>query len=86
MIVCKAVVPPMILNVLCILIWVSAFLSGYGSKKLERNKVFVICFAMMTTLALYLVIDLEKPRQGIVNLNAAEQFIVHLRTEFTEGN
>lgn len=82
----KAVVPPVILTVLCILILVSAFLSGYGSKKLERNRVLVVAFAMMTTLALYLVIDLDRPRQGAVNLNSAEQLFVHLRTEFTESN
>ncbi len=77
-----SVVPRMILVVLSILIIVSAFLSGYGSKNLERNKVLVMAFAIMTTLALYLVVDLDKPRQGFVNLNAAEQLLVDLRSNF----
>jgi hypothetical protein len=80
----RAMIPGMILIVLCILIIVSAFLSGYGSKSLERNKVLVFAFAIMTTLALYLVIDLDKPRQGFVNLNSTEQLLVDLRTLFTE--
>jgi len=78
----NAVVPRMILVVLCILILTSAFLSGYGSKNLERNKVLVIAFAFITTLALYLVIDLDKPRQGFVNLNSTEQLLVGLRNHF----
>ncbi len=82
----RAAVPPVILIVLCALILVSAFLSGYGSKKLERNRVLVVGFAMMTTLSLYLVIDLDRPRQGAVNLKSAEQLILHLRAEFIEGN
>jgi uncharacterized membrane protein YidH (DUF202 family) len=78
----KARVPGIILIVLCVLILVSAFLSGYGSKKLERNKVLVFAFALITTLALYLVIDLDKPRQGFVNLNKAEQLLTDLRGLF----
>jgi len=71
--------------VLCILVVVSAFLSGYGSKSLERNKVLVLAFAVMTTLALYLVIDLDKPRQGFVNLNSSEQLLEDLRGLFVEN-
>jgi hypothetical protein len=80
----KAVVPRMVLIILCILILVSAFLSGYGSKNLERNRVLVIAFAVITTLALYLVIDLDRPRQGFVNLNAAQKLLVDLRSNFNE--
>jgi hypothetical protein len=80
----RAMVPSMVLIVLCILIIVSAFLSGYGSKSLERNKVLVIAFAVITTLALYLVIDLDKPRQGFVSLSSAEQLLEGLRSLFNE--
>jgi hypothetical protein len=78
----KAVIPHMILVILCILILVSAFLSGYGSKNLERNKVLVVAFAVITTLALYLILDLDRPRQGFVNLNSAQQLLVDLRSNF----
>jgi hypothetical protein len=81
----NAQVPGMILVVLCILILVSAFLSGYGSKNMERNRVLVIAFALITTLALYLIVDLDKPRQGFVNLNKAEKLLVDLRGLFAEN-
>jgi hypothetical protein len=80
----RASVPKMILVVLCLLILVSAFLSGYGSKSLERNKVLVFAFAFITTIALYLVVDLDKPRQGFVNLNSTEELLVNLRGLFAE--
>ncbi|HEY2348252.1 MAG TPA: hypothetical protein VGH64_04510 [Puia sp.] len=82
----RSAVPRIILVVLGILILVSAFLSGYGSKNLERNKVLVVAFAIVTSLALYLVVDLDKPRQGFVNLNSTEQLMVNLRTLFTMRN
>jgi hypothetical protein len=78
----KSVVPRLILRILSILTLVSAFLSGYGSKSHERNKVLVVAFALMTTLALYLVIDLDRPRQGYINLNNIEQHLVNLRSNF----
>ncbi len=80
----NAKVPWMIMIILCTLILVSAFLSGYGSKSLERNKVLVTAFAFITTLALYLVVDLDKPRQGFVNLNKTNQLIINLRDQFNE--
>jgi hypothetical protein len=81
----RATVPGMILVVLSTLILVSAFLSGYGSKNLERNKILVVAFAFITTLALYLVVDLDKPRQGFVNLNKTQELLVNLRSLFTEN-
>jgi hypothetical protein len=81
----RATIPRIILIVLCILILISAFLSGYGTQKLERNKVLVLAFALITTLALYLVIDLDKPRKGFVNLNKAEQLMIDIRGLFAEN-
>jgi hypothetical protein len=81
----NAVVPRLILLILCLMILVSAFLSGYGSKNLERNRVLVFAFAFITTIALYVVVDLDRPRQGFVNLSKAQQMIINLRSNFTEN-
>jgi hypothetical protein len=78
----KSVVPRLILDILCFLTLVSAFLSGYGSKHHERNKVLVVAFALMTTMALYLVIELDRPRQGYINLNGVQQLMKNLRNNF----
>jgi hypothetical protein len=78
----KSVVPRLIMYILLTLTMVSSFLTGYGSKGHERRKVLVIAFALMTTLTLYLVIDLDRPRQGYINLNSAEQQMINLRNNF----
>ena len=82
----QSVVPRLILDILCVLTLLSAFLSGYGSKIHERSSILVVVFALMTTLALYLVIDLDRPRQGFINLNNVEQLMVNLRSNFAEKN
>jgi hypothetical protein len=39
----------------------------------------------MTTITVYLILDLDRPRRGILNLDAAEQKVVELRNMFTES-
>lgn len=81
----KSVVPRLILDILLMLTLISSFLTGYGSKGYERRKVLVVAFALMTTLTLYLVIDLDRPRQGYINLNSAQQQMIDLRYNFIEN-
>jgi len=76
------VVPRLIIDVLVLLTVVSSFLAGYGNKGHERNPILVLAFTLMTTLALYLVMELDRPRQGLINLKPAEQMIVNLRSNF----
>ena len=53
-----AKVPPVILSVLLLLTIISGFLSGYNQKEKGRNMVMVIAFAAMTTITIYLIMDL----------------------------
>jgi len=77
-----AKVPPVILFMLIILIQTSAFLVGYSQKSKKRNLVMNYGFAVMISLALYLVLELDRPRRGIINLDSTEQKILDLREEF----
>src|SRR4030095_14353708 len=79
-----AKVPPLILWMLLLLTMVSSFLSGYGQKSKRRNRAIVIAFALMTTRALYLVIELDRPRRGWISLDQAEQKIIELRQLLVE--
>jgi hypothetical protein len=79
------VVPRLIMYVLALLTLMSSFLAGYGSKGHERNLMLVFAFTVMTTLALYLVIELDRPRQGFINLDDVEQLMINLRTLFSEN-
>jgi hypothetical protein len=73
-----AKVPPFILLVLAILILTSSFLVGYGQKG-KRNLVWVSAFAIMTTITLYLILELDRPKRGLINLDREEYKIVELR-------
>ncbi|HCL83571.1 MAG TPA: hypothetical protein DIC22_06320 [Chitinophagaceae bacterium] len=81
----KSIVPRLIMYILLTLTLVSSFLTGYGSKGHERRRVLVIAFALMTTLTLYLVIDLDRPRQGYINLSNAQLQMINLRSNFIES-
>jgi len=73
-----ASVPPIILLVLAVLMLIASFLVGYGQKG-KRNLVLIVGFALMTTIALYVIIELDRPRRGILNLNLEQHKIVELK-------
>lgn len=80
-----AKVPPVILEVLLLLTIISGFLTGYSQSAKRRNIIMIFGFAVMTTITVYLILDLDRPRRGILNLDAAEQKVVELRNMFTES-
>jgi len=77
-----AAVPTLIIIVLLLLVFVASFLTGFGIKPGNRNALLSMAFAIMTTVVLYLVMELSRPRQGSTNLESAEQKIVDLRSLF----
>jgi hypothetical protein len=76
----KSKVPPLILYSLLALAWASSFITGYNTKGEARSKLMVLAFVLMTTLTLYLVIELNNPRRGLLNLDSAEVAITSLRS------
>ncbi|HMN43344.1 MAG TPA: hypothetical protein PKE27_02155 [Povalibacter sp.] len=73
--------PPMaIYALLMILVLVSAFLAGFGQAKAARQSMLhLLGFAATTTVALYLILDLEYPRLGLIRVDAFDQAMVDLR-------
>ena len=74
--------PQIILWMLLILTVSSGFLVGFGNNGKRKNGIMVIGFAIMTTAAFYLVIELDHPRQGFINLDVEVQNILNLRNLF----
>jgi hypothetical protein len=79
----KAKVPPLIYLVLFIQLLVSAFFLGY-QKKDSVSPVYPYAWVFMTCLTLYLMLELDRPRRGIINLGNSEQKIEELQSLFTE--
>jgi hypothetical protein len=74
--------PRIILWILLIMTAACSFLVGFVNADNKRNIVMFGVFALMNTAAFYLVIELDHPRQGFINLDAEIRDIINLRNLF----
>lgn len=71
---------PAIFGMLLALVLVSAFLLGFSQCKVERqSRMHLLGFAATTALALYIIIDLEYPRVGLIRVDSFDLALVELR-------
>ena len=77
-----ATVPVLIIVVLLTSVVIAAFLAGFGTKPGNRSKLLSIAFVLMTTIVLYVVMELNRPRHGLININSAEQNLEDIRQLF----
>ena len=73
--------PPVIIFVMLFaLAWVSSLLAGYdmASGKL-RSWFHMLCFATAVAVTVFVILDLEYPRTGLIRVNAFDQALVELR-------
>ena len=71
---------PVIYKLLFLLALVCSLLAGYGmagSKK--RNWLHTTAFAVITAASVYVILDIEYPRAGLIRINAFDQVLVELR-------
>jgi hypothetical protein len=72
--------PLIIVALLVMLSFLGALLSGYTmSLQARRNPLHMILFALAISMTVYVVLDLEYPRAGLINLTSMDQAIVQLR-------
>ena len=73
--------PPMILFLLLVgLSMVGALLVGYGTS-LDKNRSWfhIVIFAGFLSLTVYVIVDLEFPRVGLIRVSDSDQVLVELR-------
>ncbi len=80
----NATVPESIFWLLFMLILTASFIIGYSTNGKKVNHVLIYGFSVMTVLTVFLILDLDRPRRGIINANNTEQKIVALREMFKE--
>jgi hypothetical protein len=78
-------VPEIILWVLILLCVTSSFTFGYAQGE-KPDWIMNVGFAIMICLSLYLVIDLDRSRRGVINSEFANQEIVNLKSMFKDMN
>ena len=72
--------PPVIFGLLVVLSLVSALLVGYGSSvNRGRTWLHTVAFAAILALTIYVIVDLEFPRLGLIRVDSADQALVDLR-------
>jgi antibiotic biosynthesis monooxygenase (ABM) superfamily enzyme len=74
-------VPVVIYYLLFIICLTAALMVGY-SGGLKPDWTMVLCFSLMISLTVYLIIDLDRPRRGVITMDTANSQIVQLRTMF----
>lgn len=77
----ESTIPDSIMYFLFILCCCSAFLLGYDHKD-EIDWIIVTGFAIMLSATVFNIIDLDRPRSGLINMDRPNQKIVELREMF----
>ncbi|HMI04220.1 MAG TPA: hypothetical protein VK541_17155 [Pedobacter sp.] len=76
----NAHVPESIYWLLFLLTITGSFIVGYGTKGKRFNWIIVCGFTLMTVMTIYLILDLDRPRRGIINMDQTHQKIVELKS------
>ena len=73
--------PPMIVFVMLFgLALTSSLLAGYGmAGARSRNWLYMLGFAVTLASAVYVILDLEHPRLGLIRVDPFDQALVDLR-------
>jgi cytochrome c oxidase subunit IV len=74
-----AKVPETIILMLFVLTIASAFLAGYSNKKGKMDWAVAIGFSILSAFVIFITLDLDRPRTGLIRLDIAEQTMLDLR-------
>ena len=77
-----AYVPNSILNLLFILCLTTAFIIGYGRKEKKIDSILLFGFTLMICITVYLILDLDHARSGIITMDKAHLKILELNNMF----
>jgi hypothetical protein len=77
----EATIPDSIMYFLFTLCLCSAFLLGYDHKN-RFDWIVVIGFAFMLSVTVHIILDLDRPRSGLINMDKPNEKIIELREMF----
>jgi cytochrome c oxidase subunit IV len=72
--------PPLLIWVMLFLLSLaSALVAGYGATSRSRSSwLYVVPFAATTAIAVYVILDVEFPRVGLVRLDASDYVLTEV--------
>jgi hypothetical protein len=72
--------PPIVYVMLVMLALLCALLAGYDmAESRTRNWLHIVGFALIMTVTLYVIVDLEYPRLGFIRVDKADHVLIELR-------
>ena len=72
--------PAVVFVMLLILVMVSAFLAGHAMAIAKyRDRLHMLCFAIVMSAAVYVILDYEFPRLGLMRVDTFDHLLVDLR-------
>ncbi|HEV7735592.1 MAG TPA: DUF4239 domain-containing protein [Candidatus Binatia bacterium] len=75
--------PPVIFAMLFALALASAMLAGYGmAGAISRSWLHVLGFVLAMAAAVYVILDVEFPRLGLIRISTFDQYLRNLRASF----
>lgn len=77
----ESTIPDSIMYFLFSLCLCSSFLLGYDRKN-KFDWIVVVGFALMLAITLFTIIDLDRPRSGLIDMDTPNQKIIELRSMF----
>ncbi|HEV7781354.1 MAG TPA: hypothetical protein VGO58_08810 [Chitinophagaceae bacterium] len=80
----QAKVPDSIFWLLILLTILGSLVIGYSKQEKKNDWIVLTIYSLMTVLTVYTIIDLDRPRQGIIKTDTAHRKIVELRELFKE--
>lgn len=75
-------VPESIIWLLLLLTIVGSFIIGYASDSKKINWIILIIYSLMTVMTIYLILDLDRPRRGLIDTKSMHQNIEKLLDSF----
>jgi hypothetical protein len=71
--------PAIIFGMLCVLALLSALIAGYGmARGKTRSWMHIIGFAAIMAVTLYVILDLEYPRLGVIRVDSGDEVMLEL--------
>ena len=80
----NATVPNPVYWLLFVIILSASFTIGYSNIGKQKNHFLAIIFSITIMLTVYLILNLDRPRRGITNINNTEQKVIDLRELFND--
>ena len=71
--------PALVFYFLVVAALFSGLVAGFGMARGQRNWLLVLAYASIVTLTMYVMLDMEYPRSGLVRIGAADRALTSLR-------